>query len=172
MNEQEIRQQIIEIIKVLRTYGHWMLEDLTKENLLWRPENTNARNIYSFFRHIINAEIYWLKHLGDETFSYEPKAIEFQKLVGTYGKLEKYLITLIENTESQQLEFHTPKFEGEELIDPGTISWVVLRTSLHAIHHFGQIAHIRYSMEKPPNLMTRKVSWGAAMDIVVKAMLL
>ena len=73
MREQKIKQQIVEIIKVLRTYGHWMLEDLIKEDFLWQPEKTNARTIQSLFRHIINAEIFWLKHLEDETYLYEPK---------------------------------------------------------------------------------------------------
>ncbi len=172
MKVEDVKLQIIEIIKVLRIYGHWMLEDLTKEELLWRPDNTNARTIHSFFRHIINAEIYWLKHLNDDTFSYEPKTSEFQELITTFDKLGEYFINTIETTEESGLTFRTPKYEGETLIDPGTISWVVLRTSLHAIHHFGQIAHIRYSMEKPPNLETRKISWGGAMDIIVKAMLL
>ncbi|PWI47631.1 hypothetical protein CEE45_10720 [Candidatus Heimdallarchaeota archaeon B3_Heim] len=172
MTAQKIKQQIVEIIKVLRTYGHWMLEDLIKEDLLWQPENTNARTIQSFFRHIINAEIFWLKHLEDETYSYEPKSSDFQKLLLTFDELEKHFITCIQNSKDSDLEFHTPKYEGEELMTPGTLSWVILRTSLHAVHHFGQIAHIRYSMDKPPNKETRKISWGGTMDIIVKAMLL
>ncbi|MHA2109661.1 MAG: DinB family protein, partial [Candidatus Hodarchaeales archaeon] len=71
LKSQEIRQQIVEIITGLRTYGHWMLEDLTKEELLWKPENTSARTIQSYVRHIINAEIFWLKHLEDEAYNYE-----------------------------------------------------------------------------------------------------
>ncbi len=172
MKQQEIKDQIIEIIQGLRVYGHWMLEDLTKEEILWQPDNTNARTIQSFLRHIVNAEVFWLKHLSDETFSYEPKSINFQKLLQTYDKLENHFITCIQNANDTDLEFHTPKYEGEVLVSPGTISWVILRTSLHSIHHFGQIAHIRYSMEKPPNKETQKISWGEAMDIVVKAMLL
>ena len=172
MREQKIKQQIVEIIKVLRTYGHWMLEDLIKEDLLWQPEKTNARTIQSFFRHIINAEIFWLKHLKDETYSYEQKSSEFQKLLLTFDELEKHFITCIQNSKDSDLEFHTPKYEGEELMTPGTLSWVILRTSLHAVHHFGQIAYIRYSIDKPPNKETREISWGGTMDIIVKAMLL
>ena len=172
MKAQDIKQQIVEIIKGLRTYGHWMLEDLSTTELLWNPENTNASTIKNLFRHIINAEIYWLKHLNDETFQYEQKTAEFQKLLETYSLLEKYLITSIQNSQDKDLEFRTPKYEGEELKSPGSISWVILRTSLHSVHHFGQVAHIRHSMEKPPNPETRKISWGEAMDIIVKAMLL
>ncbi|MHA1995038.1 MAG: DinB family protein [Candidatus Hodarchaeales archaeon] len=172
MKSQEIRHQIVEIITGLRTYGHWMLEDLTREELLWKPENTSARTIQSYLRHIINAEIFWLKHLEDETYNYESKTSEFQKLLETYTQLANHFITNIQNCDESQLKFHTPKYEGEELKTPGTMSWVVLRTSLHAIHHFGQIAALRYSMEKPPNKENQKITWGEAMDIVVKAMLL
>ena len=65
-----------------------------------------------------------------------------------------------------------PSYDNEKLVKPGNFTWLVLRTSLHAIHHFGQIAHIRYSLNNPPNKEERKVTWGEAMDVIVKAMLI
>jgi uncharacterized damage-inducible protein DinB len=172
MEANEIRSSIVEIIQKLRVYGHWMVDNLTPLELTWLPKNTDAQTITDYFRHIVNAEIFWLKHLGDTKFEYESKSEEFTKLLQTYKKLENYLINQITNTSDTELAIRLPIYENEKLLKPGNISWLVLRTSLHAIHHFGQIAHIRYSINNPPNKRERKVTWGEAMDVIVKAMLI
>ena len=171
MEATDIRSNIIEIIQKLRIYGHWMLDNLTPLELTWLPKDTNAQTITDYFRHIINAEIFWLKHLGDTKFKYEPESEEFTKLLQTYKQLENYLIDRITNTSDSELAIRLPVYENDKLLKPGNFSWLVLRTSLHAIHHFGQIAHIRYSLNNPPNKETRKVTWGEAMDVILKAML-
>ena len=172
MEAHEIRSSIIEIIQKLRMYGHWMLGNLTPLELTWLPKNTDAQTITDYFRHIINAEIFWLKHIGDTKYEYEPESEEFTKLLQTYKQLEDYLIDRIKNSPDTELAIRLPIYENEKLVTPGNLSWLVLRTSLHAIHHFGQIAHIRYSINNPPNKGERKVSWGEAMDVIVKAMLI
>ncbi|MHA1941302.1 MAG: DinB family protein [Candidatus Hodarchaeales archaeon] len=172
MKNTDVKGTITKIVKKIRLYGQWMVDDLSYEELNWIPPESNARTIQSYFRHIINAEIYWLKHLGDESFTYEPRTVEFRQLQETYQKLGQYLKSKINNAEEAELEIRTPSYEGNELQNPGTFSWIVLRTSLHAIHHFGQISHIRYSMDKPPNPDLQKVTWGETMDIIAKAMLI
>ncbi len=172
MKHTNVQEIISEIVKKIRLYGQWMVSDLNEDELNWIPPKSNARTIQSYFRHIINAEIYWLKHLGDESFSYEPRSVEFPKLQKTYEKLGNYFTSKMNDAKEGELEIRTPVFNGNELQKPGSFSWIVLRTSLHAIHHFGQIAHIRYSMDKPPNPDLRKVTWGETMDIIAKAMLM
>ena len=166
-----MQTRIIEIVQKLRSYGHWMLSDLTPLELNWIPPKTEAQTINQYFRHIINAEIFWLKHINDETFEYEPELSDFQTLNKTYDKLEDYLIKRIKNTSEDDLHVQLPVYENDKLVRSGNFSWLVLRTSLHAIHHFGQIAHIRYSIHNPPDRNKRTVSWGEAMDVIVKAMM-
>jgi uncharacterized damage-inducible protein DinB len=172
MENKNVKGIISEIVDKLRLYGQWMIDGLNDRELSWIPPDSNARTIQSYFRHIINAEIYWLKHLGDESFSYEPRSVEFSVLQETYKKLGNYLTTRINEIEEEELTIRTPIFEGNELQTPGSFSWIVLRTSLHAIHHFGQISHIRYSLDNPPNPDSRTVTWGETMDIIAKAMLI
>lgn len=169
MEKAEIQSKIIEIIEKLRLYGLWMFEDLSSSDLTWTP-NGDAKTIAHYFRHIVNAEIYWLKHLGDTTYEYEPESQKFKKLLEIYTQLGEYLIEKIKA--EGNLAIRLPIYENDSLVQVGNLSWVILRTSLHSIHHFGQIAHIRYSLNKPPNKETRKVTWGEAMDVIVKAMLL
>jgi len=168
----KIQSKIIEIIQKLRLYGHWMLDGLSSSELSWSPENADAQTISQYFRHVINAEIYWLKHLGDTTFEYEPESKEFQDLLQKYNQLEKYLITKISNASELELATHLPIYDNDLLVKNGSLGWVVLRTSLHAIHHFGQISHIRHSLNNPPNIETRKITWGEAMDVIAQTMLL
>ena len=172
MESSSIQTKIIEIIQKLRLYGYWMLHGLTPLELGWSPNNTDAQTITDYFRHIINAEIFWLKHIGDTTFKYESESEDFDKFLKTYEELENYLIGKIRNMSDAELAIRLPKYENDKLIKSGNFSWLVLRTSLHAIHHFGQIAHIRYSLNNPPKKETRKVTWGEAMDVILKAMLL
>lgn len=172
METHEIRSKIIEIIQKLRLYGHWMLTDLNQTELSWSPKDADAQTITQYFRHIVNAEIYWLKHLGDNSFEYEPKSVEFSILLKKYIELEKYLITKVGEISEAELAIRLPIFDNDSLVKQGSLGWVVLRTSLHAIHHFGQVAHIRYSLKNPPNIEKRKVTWGEAMDVIVKAMLI
>ncbi len=171
METSEIQSKIIEIIQKLRLYGNWMLDGLSSSELNWVPQDTDAQTIAQHFRHIINAEIFWLKHLGDTTFEYEPESAKFHKLLQNYKHLEEYLITRINITSEVELAIRLPIFENDSLVKQGSLGWVVIRTSLHAIHHLAQIAHIRHSLNNPPNIETRKVTWGEAMDVIAKAML-
>jgi uncharacterized damage-inducible protein DinB len=172
MKTPEIQSKIIEIIQKLRLYGQWILEGISPSELDWSPDDKYAQTIIQYFRHIVNAEIYWLKHIGDNTFEYEPESVKFQKLLQKYIQLEKYLISKINNASEEELAIRLPLFENDTLVQQGSMVWLILRTSLHAVHHFGQIAHIRYSLNNPPDAETRKVTWGEAMDVIIKAMLL
>ena len=171
MESDEIRQNLVEIVKILRRYDHWMLEGLSLEDLEWKPRGGNARTIKSLFRHILNAEIYWLKHLGDNFFSYQSKDKSMQELYETFNELESYLISLISSASQEDLKIRNPIYDNEDLKTPGSLAWMILRTSLHAVHHFGQISHIRFSMDKPPDPNSKEITWGEAMDVITKAML-
>ena len=172
MNNANVKGIISKIVEKIRLYGQWMVDDLSEDEITWVPPDSSARTIQSYFRHIVNAEIYWLKHLGDESFSYEPRSAVFKTLQETYKNLGEYLKSKLDSAEEEELVIRTPIFDKNELQKPGSLSWVILRTSLHAIHHFGQVAHIRYSMDKPPDPDLRKVTWGETMDIIAKAMLI
>ena len=167
----EIQSKITEIIQKLRLYGHWMLDGLSSSELIWSPENTDAQTIIHYFQHIINAEVFWLNHLGDTTFKCESESKELQDLLQKYNHLEKHLITKISDASEVELATRLPIYDNDLLVKQGSLGWVVLRTSLHAIHHFGQISHIRHSLNNPPNIEARKFTWEEAMDVIAQTML-
>ncbi len=145
----------------------WLIEDLNSEDLQWKPPESNSRTIISYFRHIINAEIYWLKQLGIEDFSFIENSAPIEKIKNHFKLLEKFLIDHLEKTPNNEIGIIVPEITNGKIEKMGSLVWLILRTSLHAVHHFGQISHIRYTIGKPPNPETQRISWGQVMDLIV-----
>jgi len=164
MIENTFKDRLKEIIPLIRIYANHMLSELSTSEILWRPDGTKGRTIQSYFRHMINAEIYWLKSLDDHTFEYLSKESDFNELKKNYKKLEGHLTNSVAKSSEEQLIVRVPVFEGEELKKKGTLAWMIMRTSLHAIHHLGQISHIRYSLENPPKKNPDVPTWSTIMD--------
>ena len=66
----------------------------------------------------------------------------------------------------EQMEIKKHILENEETIQTGTLGWMIWRTSMHAIHHFAQIAYIRHALENPP-VEDDNYSWSKVMDSIV-----
>ena len=170
MNKKE---DLKNIIMTLRTYGNRIMENLSLEELFWIPEGTNARTIYSYYRHIINAEIYWLKMLDDNNFESIGNTVSFIEMKEIYNQLGQHLIKLVEKCSDLELSLKIPKFKQKEILEKGSLAWLIERTSLHAIHHFAQIAHIRYARNNPPanqpfpSAPEKFISWGETMDTLI-----
>lgn len=162
MNITTYQQRLKDVIRIIRTFGYRQLEGLTSDEYTWRPEGTRARTIQSYLRHIVHAEIYWLKTLGDETFDYLSKEASFLEIMNRYKQLEGYLTGLVAIASKEDLIPRIPIFKEKKLQKKGTLAWMVERTSLHAIHHFAQVSYIRYSLEKPPS--SESIKWGEVMD--------
>ncbi len=162
MDNITFQQRLKEIVGIIRGYGDRLLEGLTPEELTWIPEGTRGRTIQSYLRHIINAEVYWLKNLGDNSVDYFQRETSFNDLMEGYHQLERHLVQSIENASTDDLTIRTPVFQEKIQKQKGTLAWMVKRTSLHSIHHFAQVAHIRYSLEKPPS--AEPITWGEVMD--------
>ncbi|UCG02951.1 MAG: DinB family protein [Candidatus Heimdallarchaeota archaeon] len=165
MENTTYQQRLKELVQIIRTYGYRQLEGLTLDELTWRPEGTRARTIQSYLRHIVNAEVYWLKTLGDDTFDYLFKEASFTEIMDRYKQLEVHITGLIDIAAKDEIIPRKPAFKEDNLQKPGTLAWMVERTSLHAIHHFAQVAYIRYSLEKPPS--SESIKWGEVMDFFI-----
>ncbi|MFW9993869.1 MAG: DinB family protein [Candidatus Odinarchaeota archaeon] len=167
------RQRLKEMIRIERAYGYRMLGGLTSDELTWQPEGTRARTIQSYLRHIINAEIHWLRKHGDTTYDFFANDTPFDKLMDNYHRLGEHLIQILDEASDDEMLPRAPISSEEKKQQGGTLAWIVWRTSLHALHHYAQIAHIRYSIEKPPSdervvnpFLNRKVTWGEAVDVI------
>ncbi|MFX1277768.1 MAG: DinB family protein [Promethearchaeota archaeon] len=166
------KNELTEVVKTIRLYGNRMLEGLKENEVIWVPENTKGRSIESYLRHLLNSEAYWYKMIKDESFDYVSKDIVFDDLVKKFKKHEPMILELIENAEDEDLRLRTPEWEGEnyqKLKRRGTLAWKIYRTSMHAIHHFGQIAYIRFSLENPPadKINGHSDPWGYIMDKLI-----
>jgi uncharacterized damage-inducible protein DinB len=166
------KNELTEVVKTIRLYGNRMLEGLKESEVIWVPENTKGRSIESYLRHLLNSEAYWYKMIKDESFDYVSKDLVFNDLVKKFKKHEPMILELIENAEDEDLNLRTPEWEGEnyqKLKRRGTLAWKIYRTSMHAIHHFGQIAYIRFSLENPPadKINGHSDPWGYIMDKLI-----
>ena len=172
MVRKTTKKELTEVVKIIRLYGNRMLEGLKEGEVTWIPDNTKGRSIESYLRHLLNAESYWYNMIKDDSYEIFSKGIGFDDLVNSFKKHESTILALIENAEDDDFNLRIPEWEGENyqnLRRRGTLAWNIYRTSMHAVHHFGQIAYIRFSLENPP---TEKIDghpdpWGYIMDQLI-----
>lgn len=172
MVRKTTKTELTEVVKTIRLYGNRMLEGLKENELSWVPENTKGRSIESYLRHLLNSEVYWYNMIKDGSFAYFSRNIGFDDLITSFRKHESKILELIDIAEDDALELRIPEWEGdnfENIRRKGTLAWIIYRTSMHAVHHFGQIAYIRFSLENPP---TDKIDghsdpWGYIMDQLI-----
>ncbi|UYP46888.1 hypothetical protein NEF87_003173 [Candidatus Lokiarchaeum ossiferum] len=160
------KNELIELVKLVRGYGHRMIVDLKEEEQTWTPPNTKGRSIKSYFLHIINAEIFWLLKQGHENLEYIGPDNPMDIIIEGYDKMEEYLLKTIEKSEGEQLEIIPHVLDKEQTIQMGTLGWMIWRTSMHAVHHFAQMAYIRFALENPP-IEDSTYSWSRVMDTIV-----
>jgi len=154
------------IVSLLRTYGNRLLEELRDEEITWVPPQTKGRSIYSYFLHLVNAEIYWLKEFGFSPSEYLGKDTPFDELMQNYNDLENYLIQTIQELPNDQLKIITPVKDGDKLTRFGTFGWMIWRTSFHAIHHLAQISYLRFTQGNPPP-EDPETSWSNIIDQII-----
>ena len=139
---------------------------LSDVEFTWIPSNTKGRNIHSYFRHIINAEIFWLLKMEYSNLDYYGPDVKLEKLIQGFEAMEDYLLNAIKEASEEQMEITQHVLENEETIQTGTLGWMVWRTSMHAVHHFAQIAYIRHALENPP-IENDNYNWSKVMDSIV-----
>ncbi len=175
MTKKTTKKRLKELVELIRAYGNRMLEGLTEEQIQWTPEGTKGRSISSYLRHLLNSETYWYNIMGDDSFKYFGKNVSFKEMVDNFQKHREMIKNLIEKAGIDDLNIQNPVFEDgnyQKLIQKGTIAWAIWRTSMHAVHHFGQCAYIRYSLgnppsEKLPGVENKSDPWGYVMDKIV-----
>ena len=172
MVRKTTKKELTEVVKTIRLYGNRMLEGLKENDITWVPENTKGISIESYLRHLLNSEAYWYKMIKDESFEYFSKISSFDDLINGFKDYELKIHDLIDNVDDEDLEIRLPEWDGEnyqKLKRRGTLAWKIYRTSMHAVHHFGQIAYIRFSLENPPaeKIDGHSDPWGYIMDQLV-----
>ena len=172
MVRKTTKKELTEVVKTIRLYGNRMLEGLNEKEVTWIPENTKGRSIESYLRHLLNSEVYWYTTIKDGSFEQFSRKIGFDELSNSFKNHESKILDLIDNADNEDLELRIPEFKGDNfqnLRRKGTLAWMIYRTSMHAIHHFGQIAYIRFSLKNPPvdKIDGHSDPWGYIMDKLV-----
>lgn len=172
MVRKTTKKELIEVVKTIRLYGNRMLEGLNENEVIWIPENTKGRSIESYLRHLLNSEVYWYTTIKDGSFEPFSRKIGFDDLSDSFKKHESKILELIDAADDEALELRIPEFKGDNfqnLRRKGTLAWIIYRTTMHAVHHFGQIAYIRFSLENPPaeKINGHSDPWGYVMDQLI-----
>ena len=148
----------------LHGYANAILSELKEDIYNWTPTDSKARSIYSYTRHMVNTEIYWLHAIKDHKIPYFGKELKLQDLLEHFGHLEIIYSKLIDKISEDETIVPTiyeldPKTkEISSIKQKGSTSWTVLRISLHAFGHLSQITHILYSQGVQPN-HDKNYSW-------------
>ena len=161
------KNELKNIVTLVRGYGHRLLKGIKTGNLTWIPPKTQGKPILYYFAHILNAEIYWLKHMEENSLEYIGEKATFNDGINMYTKLQEFLLEKIKNATKEDLELIIPVFENKIATKVGSLAWMIWRTSMHAVHHFAQIAYIRYALNNPPEDDDGH-SWSKVMDQLVR----
>jgi len=173
MVRKTTKKELIESIKIVRLYGNRMLDGLKENEVIWVAENTKSTPIIDQLRHLLNSEAYWMKMIEEEGFNYVSRKTGFKDMVEIFNRNESKILELIEKAEDDELILRLPEWDGaryQNLKKRGTLAWKIYRGSImHMIHHFGQIAHIRFALENPPadKIDGRPDPWGYVMDKLI-----
>jgi hypothetical protein len=132
-----------------------VLENLSPEDLTWRPEGAKARTIISYVNHLMNTEIYWLKALDTTTYDYVGRNNSLEEIISLFKGVQKHYLKLIDEASHDDFQIRRTIYEEEKgqiksVKQKGTLAWTVLRLALHTLGHISHINHIRYSLGKPP----------------------
>ncbi|MFX1518135.1 MAG: DinB family protein [Promethearchaeota archaeon] len=148
------RKKLKQIFTYTKLYIFRVLEDLSPEDLTWRPESTKARTIISYVNHLMNTEIYWLKALDTTTYNYVGTDNSLEEIISLFKEVEQHYLRLIDNATLDDFQIRRTIYEEEKgqisVKQEGTLAWTVLRLALHTLGHISHINHIRYSLGKPP----------------------
>ncbi|MFW9902815.1 MAG: DinB family protein [Candidatus Thorarchaeota archaeon] len=156
INIEVNRKKLKQIFTYTKLYIFRVLEDLSPEDLIWRPKGTKARTIISYVNHLMNTEIYWLKALDTSTYNYVGKDNSLEEIISLFKEVEKHYLKLIDEATHDDFQIRRTIFEEEKgqiksVKQKGTLAWTVLRLALHTLGHISHINHIRYSLGKPPH---------------------
>lgn len=152
MINNQFKNQLFDIYGSIHQYVYHTLAHLDAESYNWTPANTKARSISSYFRHVVNAEIYWLQAIEKNTIPYIAKQDSFNDMIEKYKLMEETYKNLLNKASEKDLEIRETKYiqhkdtENLEIIQTGTLAWTILRISLHALGHISQITYILYSL--------------------------
>ncbi|MFX0206430.1 MAG: DinB family protein [Candidatus Hodarchaeota archaeon] len=154
-NVEVYRKKLKQIFTYTKLYIFRVIEDLSPEDLTWRPEGTKARTIISYVNHLMNTEIYWLKALDPASYNYVGRNNSLDEVISLFKEVEKHYLRLIDVATLDDLQIRRTIYEEEggqikSVRQKGTLAWTILRLALHSLGHISHINHIRYSLGKPP----------------------
>ena len=158
MINSEFKNQILDIYNYSHQYTYHILSDLNEDTVNWVPNNTKGRSIYSYFRHLVNVEIWWLYAFGKPDIWYveEKDKVSFNNLIGKYKRLEKIYNQLVNDASEKDMEILETKMEDNysefvhskdstyevKIAQRGTVAWTTIRISLHCLGHISQMTYI------------------------------
>jgi len=152
------REKVIEAHKNQRAHLQYVLQDLTKDDLVKQVTNEEfSRSIAGLVMHIGTAETYWF-HKANNSIGPPVIVDTFEEVMSRIKENTEKIIKIIKECPEEQLRIISPKDGGP------SFAWAVLRTAQHGIYHAGQIAKIRRMIgasELPPD---SESYWGKAVD--------
>ncbi|MFW9788783.1 MAG: DinB family protein [Candidatus Thorarchaeota archaeon] len=156
------REKVIETHNNARAHLHFVLQDLTLDELIKEVTSEEySRSIAGTVMHIGTAETYWF-HKAKNPIG--PPVIHdtWEEVTARMSENTEKITNIIRECDEEQLRIIPPRDGGP------SFAWAALRTSQHGIYHAGQIAKIRRiigAKELPKDIEGK---WGTAVDSLLE----
>lgn len=156
------REKVIQAHENQRTHLHYVLKDLTNDELIKKVTTEEySKSIAGIVMHIGTAETYWF-HKANNPIGPPVIANTFEEVISRIGENTEKITKLLRECPEEQLRIISPKEGGPSL------AWATLRTAQHGIYHAGQIAKIRRMIGAKEILPDTENIWGNAVDSILE----
>ncbi|MHA2141996.1 MAG: DinB family protein [Candidatus Thorarchaeota archaeon] len=156
------REKVIQAHDNMRTHLHYVLQDLTNDELIKQVTTEKySRSIAGIVMHIGTAETYWF-HKANNSIGPPVIADTFDEVMFRIKENTENITKIVRECAQEQLRIIHPKEGGP------SIAWAVLRTTQHGIYHAGQIAKIRRMIGASELLPPPENLWGKAVDSTIE----
>jgi uncharacterized damage-inducible protein DinB len=158
LKANQFREMVIQAHKNQRAHLHYVLQDLTNEELVKEVTSEElSKSIAGIVMHIGTAETYWF-HKAKNSIGPPVIADTFDQVMIRIRENTEKIIKLVQECDEGQLRIVPPRDGGP------SIAWAVLRTSQHGTYHAGQIAKIRRMIGAVALPSDTGYLWGKTID--------
>jgi hypothetical protein len=161
MNEQWLRNELIQAHLRMRRHLYRIIDGLTQEHLLKEiSDEKDYPHMLSLIWHIWGAETYWF-HRAKYDIGPRFNIEKFEDIRANLEANTDGIRHVVLDCDKKQMQITPPSSEGGP-----SVAWCVLRTYQHGLYHTAQISKIRHMIKGIPPLRYDEDTWSPAVDSV------
>ncbi len=162
MSENQVVQQRLATMGIVRESLLGSLEGVTQEALWWRPA-PHSFPIARLLQHVRDACVFWLWREGEERPPAVPRDATLDQILPSLEAVHSRLAEILEQTGDDALDQRWPAAMPAAMGNTSvTLRFVSKRLMQHSLYHQGQIDYIRQALD--PEFGRGRDYWERAVD--------